>query len=49
MICNSSQQSLLGGEGLMKLMAEVSLALVEKTKQVEEYPIKACAIFFQLQ
>ena len=49
MIWNSSQQSLLGGQGLMKLMAEGSLALVEKTKQVEEDPIKVCAIFSQLQ
>ena len=45
MIWNSGQQSLLGGKGLIKLMAEGSLALVEKIKQVEEYTIKACAIF----
>ena len=49
MIWNSSQQILLGGKGLIKLMAEGSLALVEKTKQVEEYPIKVCAIFSQLK
>ena len=49
MIWNSSQKILLGGEGLMKLMVEGSLTMVEKTKQVEEYPIKACAIFSQLQ
>ena len=45
MIWNSSQQILLGGQGLMKLIEEGSLALVEKTKQVEEDPIKVCAIF----